>query len=723
MDRIAKVLEPGANVLLHGRNKINHVTVMDHSSLARPRTQSRIANQIDELSVIIEDLKRSLNYNANIASRKLMQATKLMNDIITVGYVDDLRAKLGSIPNFGEILLASCSSYMIYETPERREQLAGQVWSCIQQVSQLSISHYNTLLLVFIENNTQFDPSKILEDLKSKGLSPNRVTLQRLLHRYCLMGDMKQALKILEDMKENSMEINETVFASLFLGYGNIQDAQSLSELLQLMRTSGVEPGAKAYVAYICAHINCDGSDQTIKDILDEATKEDASLSPHDYVEIFTTLVRKRPDSPLVEDLSHIIEISTRNLLDFGGISRIMYTLLQEGYYKTASSIFWNIKHNKRTISNGQVGSSYISNIVSLKQVPVDFIMKECKTLIDRGLNMSPYDSVFSIAANNGRADVIERLLDEMNSKDKLRCHYYWPLLAQATDEKGLLSVLEHRIKPDEDQEEIFDTFVEMVWPRMDSTSIENNFQSLSDLKYDRRMLFFSYLEYLRTNDDILSKLESVIAISEKKVFEQKPMNRLVENLTAQRLIRKLMDVDIKMATELYITLALKFGVAQGSLQLMLVLLKDKNKDDLQRVIDATNRVLGEGQALTELVIACIRTGHVKQADKIIRSSPNKIYTDRLDKCIDYFASLKWTDSLKNLLLSAKGLNNFDRDKAYYQLLRLYDDHNQAKETLELCIQMQEDGYQLGNDAATLAASILERNNLQVPFTKVNSQE
>ena len=51
-----------------------------------------------------------------------------------------------------------------------------------------------------------------------RGVTPNRVTYQLLIARYCAMGDIAGATTILEFMKEKDMTVNENVFHSLITG-------------------------------------------------------------------------------------------------------------------------------------------------------------------------------------------------------------------------------------------------------------------------------------------------------------------------------------------------------------------------------------------------------------------------------------------------------------------------------------------------------------------------
>ena len=52
----------------------------------------------------------------------------------------------------------------------------------------MDISHYNTLLRVYLDNGTDFSPDTILTELATKELIPNRVTYQHLITKFCLVS-------------------------------------------------------------------------------------------------------------------------------------------------------------------------------------------------------------------------------------------------------------------------------------------------------------------------------------------------------------------------------------------------------------------------------------------------------------------------------------------------------------------------------------------------------
>lgn len=83
----------------------------------------------------------------------------------------------------------------------------------------LDISHYNTLLKVYLENGYQFSPTEFLENLEKQGIAPNRVTFQHLISFYCQNGDINGASRILEYMRDKQLPINKIVFNALVMGH------------------------------------------------------------------------------------------------------------------------------------------------------------------------------------------------------------------------------------------------------------------------------------------------------------------------------------------------------------------------------------------------------------------------------------------------------------------------------------------------------------------------
>lgn len=104
--------------------------------------------------------------------------------------------------------------------PEVRTKLVEEIWNALRKLNvPMDISHYNALLRVYLENEHEFSPTDFLAKLENKALEPNRVTYQRLIARYCQLGDIEGATKILEYMREKQLPVNENVFNALITGH------------------------------------------------------------------------------------------------------------------------------------------------------------------------------------------------------------------------------------------------------------------------------------------------------------------------------------------------------------------------------------------------------------------------------------------------------------------------------------------------------------------------
>lgn len=75
---------------------------------------------------------------------------------------------------------------MVEEKPEVRTELVHGLWKVLQTRNIIDISHYNTLLGVYVENEHSFSVDDILADIASKGLTPNRWVCIR---KYCRLTD------------------------------------------------------------------------------------------------------------------------------------------------------------------------------------------------------------------------------------------------------------------------------------------------------------------------------------------------------------------------------------------------------------------------------------------------------------------------------------------------------------------------------------------------------
>ena len=155
--------------------------------------------------------------------------------------------------NSGQALftLRCCGSVLVDCPGAHRQKIADEVWSQIKGDPnfKLDISHYNTLLRVYLDNGKDFSPDTILTELATNELIPNRVTYQHLITKCCLDGNIVGATAILEHMKEMEMPVSEQVFHSLIFGHSKLGNFESAERVMMIMQDNALQIDPAAHSA------------------------------------------------------------------------------------------------------------------------------------------------------------------------------------------------------------------------------------------------------------------------------------------------------------------------------------------------------------------------------------------------------------------------------------------------------------------------------------------
>lgn len=134
--------------------------------------------------------------------------------------LEEIRNNKSATSSQSLLVIRCCGNLVPEELPETRTALVKEIWNTLNRLNiPMDISHYNALLRVYLENEHPFSPVEFLAELESKGIEPNRVTYQRLISRYCQVGNIDGATNILHYMREKQMSVNENVFNALIVGH------------------------------------------------------------------------------------------------------------------------------------------------------------------------------------------------------------------------------------------------------------------------------------------------------------------------------------------------------------------------------------------------------------------------------------------------------------------------------------------------------------------------
>lgn len=622
------------------------------------------------------------------------------------------------------ILLRCCGKLMYDTSPKTRELLAGNLWQFLKEKKmKLDLSHYNSLLRVLNENQTNFDPQKIIQEMSDSGIEPDRITYQRLIHQYCLQGDIANATSLLEKMKEKDMQLNENTFASLIIGYSHQEKPPALDEMFELMRSNNIEPSGAAIAAAIISRANVLGKDPSadtdqLEKLADMIQKEEIMFNSSDLADIIDSLCPHIEKNSTVKTMFDRLCFSPSSSLN--SRFKLVSCLIRNNQLERASEIYWSNKPSARAIQSGGAGLYYIK---LLSTAPTDFAIRECSKLLEMSYNPKAFYHLYSYAAEVGSLQTVRAALIKVGEEIPLKCQYFWPLLAQAKDQDEIVKVLKNDLNPGMDTSELLDTFSDWVWPRFFDNA-KRLFELNQDLKYDNSLLVTSFLNYSLQENKIheaikfLSELPQDMIKSNSTVNSNRPvnlddeddtsfriksrsksnrrsdgvtlvgriLNRLVEdtkdpsivkkawqlckipgyqmsNYEAQPLIKvHLMNNDFDGALEAFLSVAKSDGVTPCKEDLIINCLNKKDPESLRKIMKVSTDIYGESNALFDLATCCLMTDKVKHAQKIFASPGFRVSPSRVYRVCQRLSDQGNLNALESFVQLTRDMYDVNQD-------------------------------------------------------------
>ncbi|XP_045595399.2 leucine-rich PPR motif-containing protein, mitochondrial [Procambarus clarkii] len=338
----------------------------------------------------------------------------------------EIKALKYASSNQSLLLLRCCGSLVPEELPEVRNKLLQEIWDTLLELRiPLDVSHYNTLLRVYLENEHKFSPTEFLADLEKKGIEPNRVTYQRLIARYCQDGDIDGATKILEFMKEKQLPVGENIFNTLIMGHARANDMESAHKVLDVMKGSGLEPSTDTYTMLLVSYAE-HGNIEGLQSALAECELAELHLHDRELMEIILALAIKGHQ----QHVPMIIEKLQKVAGYQQDVMNLVYRLLNAGCHEVAYKMFSTMKspQNAEGESN-PVGFFFIKHIVKCG-LPTSIAVQYCQEIKKNGQNMFALETALGAALSNGLPEAAMFILRVMNEDGvQLRTHYFWPII------------------------------------------------------------------------------------------------------------------------------------------------------------------------------------------------------------------------------------------------------------------------------------------------------
>lgn len=350
-----------------------------------------------------------------------------------------LGGKLSSLQSL--LLIRCCGRPLIDSDNKESVQLVQHVWDTLVQLNvPMDVSHYNSLLNVYLEKEYKFSPSTFIAKMLENSIEPNRVTYQKMIAAYCQQGDIAGATKILEIMKNKDLPLCENVFNSLIMGHSEANDMENAIEILKTMTNAGISPSADTYEVLLCAYAKR-GDINAIETTMEEIKKNELNLLSTHLMEVFYSMAANG-HTKIAEEFcnTHLCNISsdvdvTRILIKLINIQQISsaLTLLDTS---SGDSTRYNIRSlslARAAIKNKNLSREDIINICNHLNKRTD-CNRTFQTIIYHGLINQSESSI-----------IIELLKAWRDQNGEIRPHYFWPLIksrATMNDQDGMLNIL-----------------------------------------------------------------------------------------------------------------------------------------------------------------------------------------------------------------------------------------------------------------------------------------
>ncbi|XP_056424102.1 leucine-rich PPR motif-containing protein, mitochondrial [Hyla sarda] len=336
--------------------------------------------------------------------------------------------------------LRACGSFMPEVPLVERTEVANNIWNKLKELGvELNVTHYNTLLGVYIQNEHVFSPTEFLANMEAANVEPDQGTYQGLIAAYCSEGDIDGASQILGFMKSKNFPITEDVFNSLIKGHARAGDMESAKNVLSIMQSAGIEPRWSTHVALLNAYAER-GDIENIRQILNDS---EINVPQRHLTSVILSLAKSGYSQYVPDVLEHM-----PNCVSFSqDIMNLCLALLTQGYEDAALHVAKLLNAWKPANGNleSQPGDFFLRHCVNLK-MPVSVLMKCADQLLAAEMHKQPKEFMLQCALRNSNSDLAMELVKAMKDEGTpLRSRYFRPALVQLrnrNDLQGLIQLL-----------------------------------------------------------------------------------------------------------------------------------------------------------------------------------------------------------------------------------------------------------------------------------------
>ncbi|KAK7104135.1 leucine-rich PPR motif-containing protein, mitochondrial-like [Littorina saxatilis] len=395
------------------------------------------------------------------------------------------------------------------EPPASRLKLAQALWEKYKKYDiPLEVGHYNALLGVYNQNKMDYSPTEFLADMEANGVTPNRVTYQRLIARFCNMGDIQGATQVLEHMKKAALPINDQVFNSFITGHLRSNDPESAQSIVEVMRQTGLEPTNTTYMTLAIGFAER-GEIEEVKKYINQAEIENVPLRPGQLLEVYAALAMNGHNQYLKEIMTYLQNGTPYNQ----DAIRICNQLIAVGCDDAAYQLFLEMPKPTRIEAEQATLGRFFLRALARHQRPVEKVVEFVKDMQAREVNKDNISAVAQLAYLENQPAYALSFMEKMKAEGlPVRAHFFWPALCQfkeAKNKEGIYDTLEKMNRLADSRDDFNQTLHTYAIPGLAATG-ESEADILSKVQnygFQEKEANFAYFLYLLDTN----KLEKAI--------------------------------------------------------------------------------------------------------------------------------------------------------------------------------------------------------------------
>ncbi|KAK3753711.1 hypothetical protein QZH41_013799, partial [Actinostola sp. cb2023] len=347
---------------------------------------------------------------------------------------DSILAKDGKVTQLQAYqMLRNCGKELMYESPQSRTDMVHVIWDkLLASGIQADIMMYNALVSVYLQNDYDFNPLEVLEQIQSAGLEPNLITMTLVIKEFGQKGDIAGVFKVLEFMKTEEMPVTEPVYAALILAYWRTGDIESAKGVFNTMRENGLDPGLESYTTLLRAYAE-DGDLVAIDETISEMQEKKVFPNHTVYLSLIDVFAKcgKLDVIPKVRVQQFSI------CFQFSDILSMMLSLGGRGDVDAALVLMDFVPTDNISSPSQTPQSLLLKQIISAK-LPIDKIMKVVDTLNKQGIMRKVYETALDLSYGNRepgkRTCIIIKICLFVPQNVVVKQHYFYPILACYAD-------------------------------------------------------------------------------------------------------------------------------------------------------------------------------------------------------------------------------------------------------------------------------------------------